>query len=158
MNLRCPHCSVPFVVPVGTTGVILCPACGTNCQVPGPPAQPLTVLPTPKRPEPRIDVPVTQSIRCYDCDRLVPEGQSVRVPMSKVCVRIPMTKAWWAATPEKVSLCPECAEVREEQHRRMNKAAWTVTKTYLITMVGCAVVSVLVSFGIIVFALWAASR
>jgi hypothetical protein len=109
----CPGCQTQLTVPPALQGGwAFCPRCRWEFAVAAPVSPSLVYL----------------GVRCYDCDRAIPEGESVRQTRHEGDIGQwwPLLflagKAWLivlllmaSSAAERVSLCPECSWKRERR-------------------------------------------
>src|SRR5262249_2088657 len=96
----CPACQSALESPDHTTGQkVNCPKCGQRLLIPPPMPRPMrnrtmlgpVIARSSTPPAPQAEPVVCVGIRCYNCDRAVPEGESVRHDIS----RGGGLGAWW---------------------------------------------------------------
>jgi DNA-directed RNA polymerase subunit RPC12/RpoP len=164
ITFTCPACQAALESPDHTAGQkVHCPKCGQRLLIPPPMPRPIlnrtmlgqatTPLPTSSSPPPEPVVWV--GVRCYDCDRAIPEGESVRHDISSGGGGL---GAWWplillsggslwlvlllmgtSSSEEyhRVSICLECS------NERIQRQNWS-------RALGCVVfLAVLLAIGII---------
>src|SRR5215831_8906090 len=88
----CPACQAALESQDHTTGQnVNCPKCGQRLLIPPPMPRPIlnrtmlgqAITPLPTSSSPPLEPVVWVGVRCYDCDRAIPEGESVRHDISR---------------------------------------------------------------------------